>query len=86
MFLSRFGLHVMRSGICSLHEIRRMYPGEWVAVAVSETDPDGLMRAGKVLVHSDEESLVWRTAHLGDSDDLKYVFFTGNQTSQTIAA
>lgn len=86
MFLSRFGFGRINSEICSLREIRQLYPEEWVAIAVRETDSDGLALAGEVLVHSDEERFVWRTAELGDSEDLVYVFFTGRLDRRGVAA
>jgi hypothetical protein len=80
MFLPRFaGLRRARSFVSSVDEVRRLYPNEWVAIAVRETDDDGLALAGVLLVHDGDERFVWTAAHLGESDDPIYVFFTGPQ-------
>jgi hypothetical protein len=62
----------------SINEIERIYPNQWVAVAVAETDADGFAASGQVIVHDDEEQFVWAAVKLGDADDPIYVFYTGN--------
>jgi hypothetical protein len=73
--LQMFSSHTV---IFSLIEIKRSYPGEWVAIAVQQTDADGLPSAGEVLVHDAEERSVWQSLKLGEGDDLLHVFYTGN--------
>jgi hypothetical protein len=63
--------------VFSLVEIKRSYPGEWVAISVQKTDADGLPSAGAVLVHDAEEQSVWQSLKLGEGDDLLHVFHTG---------
>jgi hypothetical protein len=72
--------------IVSLVEIKRSYPGEWVAIAVRKTDADGLPSAGVVLVHDADEQFVWPALRLGETDDLIHVFHTGHRTRITAAA
>ncbi|HXG67298.1 MAG TPA: hypothetical protein VNO70_19500 [Blastocatellia bacterium] len=66
-----------RSAVFSIVEIKRIYPEEWVAVAIAETDADGLPAMGAVLVHGRDERFVWSAAKLGEMDELIYVFHTG---------
>ena len=72
--------------IFSLVEIKRSYPYEWVAIAVQETDADGLPSAGQILVHNAEERFVWSAIRLGDDDDLVHVFYTGDGRTINVAA
>jgi hypothetical protein len=65
------------SAVFSITQIKSFYPDQWVAVAVAETDADGLASAGEVIVHNADEQLVWSATRLGDTDDAVYVFFTG---------
>lgn len=67
------------STIFSIKEIKRFYPGEWVAIAVMETDADGFASKGEVIVHDSDERFVWSAARLGNPDDPVYVFFTDAQ-------
>ena len=61
----------------SINEIERIYPNQWVAVAVAETDRDGFAASGEVIVHDAEERFVWSAVRLGDEDNPIYVFYTG---------
>lgn len=72
--------------IFSVVEIKRSYPDEWVAIAVQNTDADGLPSAGEVLEHNAEERFVWSALKLGDCDELVHVFFTGGGRSRITAA
>ncbi len=64
---------------CSLGEIKRIYPNQWVAIAITETDEDGFAAAGEVITHDPDERFVWSAIHLGDMDDPVYVFYTGSR-------
>lgn len=70
----------------SINEIERIYPNQWVAIAVAETDADGFAASGEVIVHDAEERFVWSAVKLGDSDDPIYVFYTGSRRSSLSAA
>ena len=61
----------------SINEIKRIYPDQWVAILVAETDADGFAASGEVIVHGAEEQFVWAAVKLGDADDPIYVFHTG---------
>lgn len=61
----------------SINEIKRIYPDQWVAILVAETDADGFAASGEVIVHDREEQFVWAAVKLGDADDPIYVFYTG---------
>ena len=65
------------SAVISIKEIKHVYPDEWVAVAVLETDADGFAAKGEVLAHAVDERFVWSAIRLGDSENPVYVFFTG---------
>ena len=65
----------------SINEIERIYPNQWVAIAVAETDADGFAASGEVIVHDAEEQFVWSAVKLGDADDPIYVFYTGSRRS-----
>ena len=65
----------------SINEIERIYPNQWVAIAVAETDRDGFATSGEVIVHDAEERFVWSAVKLGDADDPIYVFYTGSRLS-----
>ncbi|HSE98214.1 MAG TPA: hypothetical protein VLD57_08125 [Blastocatellia bacterium] len=67
------------SAIISIGEIHRIYPNQWVAVSVAETDVDGFAVAGEVLVHNQDEKYVWAAVKLGENDDPIYVFHTGSR-------
>ena len=62
----------------SIKEITRIYPNEWVAISVSETDSDGFALEGEVLVHDADEKFVWSAVRLGETEDPVYVFHTGS--------
>jgi len=72
--------------IFSIVEIKRSFPDQWVAIAVRETDADGLPSTGVVLVHDADEQFVWPALKLGESDDLVHVFYTGSRGRITAAA
>jgi len=74
------------SVICSIREITRVYPDQWVAVAVAETDADGFASAGEVIVHDIDERFVWSAVRLGESEDPIYVFHTGSRKNSQAAA
>lgn len=67
--------------VSSIIDIKRSYPDQWVAIAVRDTDADGLPSAGEVLVHDADEQFVWPALTLGEADDLVYVFYTGSPRS-----
>jgi len=81
--LSMFG---NGSVVFSITEIKRFYPDQWVAVAVTETDADGFALKGEVIVHNSDERFVWTAIKLGEADDPIYVFFTGPRQSIIAAA
>lgn len=62
----------------SIREIKRVYPNEWVAILVSETDSDGFALEGEVMVHDADEKFVWSAVRLGNTEDPVYVFHTGS--------
>lgn len=70
----------------SINEIERIYPNQWVAIAVAETDADGFAASGEVIVHDAEERFVWSAVKLGDTDDPIYVFYTGSRGSSLALA
>ena len=70
----------------SIKEIERIYPNQWVAIAVAETDADGFAASGEVIVHDAEERFVWSAVKLGDTDDPIYVFYTGSRRSSLAVA
>jgi hypothetical protein len=74
--LSMFG---NGSAIFSITEIKRFYPDQWVAIAVTETDQDGFALKGEVIMHNSNEQFVWTAIKLGEADDPVYVFFTGSR-------
>lgn len=67
------------SVVVSINEIKRFYPDQWVAIAVTDTDADGFASAGEIIMHNPDEKLVWYAAKLGDFEEPIYVFFTGSQ-------
>ena len=70
----------------SINEIKRIYPDQWVAMLVAETDADGFAASGEVIVHDSEEQFVWSAIKLGESDDPVYVFYTGARRAERAAA
>lgn len=62
----------------SIREIKLIYPNEWVAILVSDTDSDGFALKGEVMVHDPDEKYVWSAVRLGDPEDPVYVFHTGS--------
>ena len=66
-----------RKLLLSISEIERIYPNEWVALAVSETDAHGFAKVGEVMLHSPDEQFVWRTVGREDVEEPVYVFFSG---------
>lgn len=81
-----FGMFGNASDIVSIMEIKRFYPDQWVAVAVTETDADGFALKGEVITHDSNEQFVWTAIKLGESEDPIYVFFTGSRQRITAAA
>ena len=74
------------SAVFSITQIKNFYPDQWVAIAVSETDADGLASAGEVIVHNSDEQIVWSAARLGNLEDPIYVFYTGSRRKVIVAA
>jgi hypothetical protein len=74
------------SAIFSIIEIRRFYPNQWVAIAVTETDEDGFALKGEVIMHNSNEQFVWTAIKLGEEDEPVYVFYTGSRQRITAAA
>ncbi|HVG22040.1 MAG TPA: hypothetical protein VNI02_23600 [Blastocatellia bacterium] len=72
--------------IFSIMDIKRSYPDQWVAVAVTETDADGFASKGEVIMHNSDEQFVWTAVKLGEADDPIYVFHTGARQRVTTAA
>jgi hypothetical protein len=70
----------------SINEIKRIYPNQWVAVLVAETDADGFAASGQVIVHDREEQFVWAAVKLGESDEPIYVFYTGSRRADRAVA
>jgi len=70
----------------SINEIKRIYPDQWVAVLVAETDADGFAASGEVIVHDSKEQSVWAAVKLGDADDPIYVFHTGSRRAELAVA
>jgi hypothetical protein len=62
----------------SIPEIKQVYPNEWVAILVSDTDSDGFAAKGEVIVHDADEKRVWAAVRLGEAEDPVYVFHTGS--------
>jgi hypothetical protein len=75
-----------RSAIFSIVDIKRFYPDQWVAIAVTETDRDGFALKGEVIMHDSNEQFVWTAIKLGETDDPVYVFFTGSRQKINAAA
>jgi hypothetical protein len=65
--------------IFSISEINRIYPDQWVAITVEETDSDGFAVRGQILSHNEDERVVWTAVKLGDLEDPVYVFYTGRR-------
>lgn len=74
------------SVVFSIIEIKRFYPEQWVAVAVTETDADGFASKGEVIMHDSEEQFVWTAIKLGEAEDPIYVFYTGSRQRIDAAA
>jgi hypothetical protein len=74
------------SAIFSIIDIKRSYPEQWVAVAVTETDVDGFASKGEVIMHNSDEQFVWTAIKLGEADDPIYVFYTGPRQGIIAAA
>ncbi len=74
------------AAVFSMMEIRSIYPNEWVAITVTDTDADGFAATGVVIVHDTDERAVWSAAKLGEMDEPIYVFFTGSRGGITVAA
>jgi hypothetical protein len=73
------------AAVSSIVEIKRSYPGQWVAIAVQKTDADGLPYAGVVLAHGTDEQVVWMALRLGEADDPVHVFHTGTPRTKNAA-
>jgi hypothetical protein len=74
-----------RNSCLSIAEVQRIYPNQWVALAVSETDDHGFAVAGEVILHSVDERFVWSALRREDVEDPIYVFHSGCE-SATVAA
>jgi hypothetical protein len=70
-----------RNTVLTIKQIENRYPNQWVAVAVLETDADGLAAAGEVIAHNSDDRFVWPVLKLGELDTPVYVFYTGTRTS-----
>jgi hypothetical protein len=69
----------------SIAEVQRIYPNQWVALAVSETDDHGFAVAGEVILHNSDERFVWRAVRREDVEEPIYVFYSGCDDA-TVAA
>jgi hypothetical protein len=74
------------STVISIRDIKRIYPNQWVAITVVETDTDGFAVAGEVIVHDTDERFVWAAVKLGNLDDPIYVFYTGSRRKLQVVA
>jgi hypothetical protein len=63
--------------VFSISEIKSIYPNEWVAIDIAQTDEDGLAATGEVITHDSNEQFVWSAIKLKDSFERVYVFYTG---------
>ena len=63
--------------IFSINEIKRIYPNEWVAIEIVQTDEDGFAASGEVIIHDSDERFVWSAIKLKESFERVYVFYTG---------
>ena len=57
------------TGIISIREIRDVYPNEWIALAIAETDADGFAARGEVITHDADERFVWSAIKLREPDE-----------------
>lgn len=73
-----------RSGnqIVSVRELRNIYPNEWVALAIAETDADGFAARGEVITHDADERFVWSAIKLKEPDEPVYIFYTGGRQNR----
>jgi hypothetical protein len=67
------------SEVFSINEIKSIYPNEWVAIDIAQTDEDGLAAAGEVITHDSNEQFVWSAIKLKESFERVYVFYTGSR-------
>ena len=63
--------------VFSITEIKSIYPDEWVAIEIAQTDEDGFATSGEVITHACDERFVWSAVKLRESCELVYVFYTG---------
>ena len=64
--------------VVSISEIKSIYPNEWVAIEIAQTDEDGFAAAGEVITHDSNEQFVWSAIKLKESFEFVYVFYTGS--------
>jgi hypothetical protein len=72
--------------IYSIQEIKSIYPNEWVAIEIAQTDEDGFATSGEVITHACEERFVWSAVKLKESFERVYVFYTGSKLPRQDAA
>jgi hypothetical protein len=65
--------------IFSINEIKSIYPNEWVAIDIAQTDEDGLAATGEIITHDSNEQFVWSAIKLKESFERVYVFYTGSR-------
>jgi hypothetical protein len=72
-------LHMFSRGneVFSINEIKHIYPNEWVAIEIAQTDEDGFAASGEVITHACDERFVWSAIKLKEGFELVYVFYTG---------
>jgi hypothetical protein len=63
--------------VFSINEIKSIYPNEWVAIEIAQTDEDGFATSGEIITHDSDERFVWSAIKLKESFELVYVFYTG---------
>ena len=62
----------------SIREIKQIYPNEWVAILVSDTDSDGFALKGESSCMTRMKGMSGPAFRLGATEDSVYVFHTGS--------
>jgi hypothetical protein len=69
--------------IFSINEIKNIYPNQWVAIDIAQTDEDGFAATGELITHDSNEQFVWSAVKLKESFERVYVFYTGARHRET---
>jgi hypothetical protein len=67
------------NAVFSISEIRNIYPNQWVAIEIAQTDEDGFAATGEVITHDSDEGCVWSVIKLKEAFEFVYVFHTGTK-------